>query len=256
MTQDTLTVLRAVETALEDFVYYGKSDTWSKSLADLRTLIASMEAAKQVQLEDLLGAIARGWCHTENSSKVMDASLAVAIAKEVQSLYTHPQPVSLEAAEPAWIVGDDGLPYPTNGYGLPGTKLYTHAQPVEQPTTPEQELCIDEGCDHHGIPHICITKTSQPVEQPEQGKVFTEAESQAAIDKLKAQEPLVPPQLRDPCPGCDRGTVCRTPNCGRLKLPPNHPHAVHSFAKPAERCKHGVWLSDHCYSCELEDKKP
>jgi hypothetical protein len=27
----------------------------------------------------------------------------------------------------------------------------------------------------------------------------------------------------DPCPGCIVGTVCRTPNCGRLKLPVDHP---------------------------------
>lgn len=27
----------------------------------------------------------------------------------------------------------------------------------------------------------------------------------------------------DPCPGCKKGAVCRTPNCGRLKLPPDHP---------------------------------
>ena len=27
----------------------------------------------------------------------------------------------------------------------------------------------------------------------------------------------------DPCPGCIVGTVCRTLNCGRLKLPVDHP---------------------------------
>ena len=96
----------------------------------------------------------------------------------------------------------------------------------------------------------------QSIAAPYDGKILTEAEAQAAIDKLKAQLPLVPEQLRDPCPGCRPGTACRTPNCGRLKLPPNHPHAYHTHAKDPERCKHGVWLSDHCYSCELEDKKP
>ena len=30
-------------------------------------------------------------------------------------------------------------------------------------------------------------------------------------------------QEDDPCPGCIVGTVCRTPNCGRLKLPVDHP---------------------------------
>ena len=27
----------------------------------------------------------------------------------------------------------------------------------------------------------------------------------------------------DPCPGCKKGGVCRTPKCGRLKLPADHP---------------------------------
>lgn len=27
----------------------------------------------------------------------------------------------------------------------------------------------------------------------------------------------------DPCPGCTKGHVCRTPACGRLKLPLDHP---------------------------------
>jgi hypothetical protein len=28
----------------------------------------------------------------------------------------------------------------------------------------------------------------------------------------------------DPCPGCYKGAVCRTPSCGRLKLPIDHPY--------------------------------
>lgn len=27
----------------------------------------------------------------------------------------------------------------------------------------------------------------------------------------------------DPCPSCTKGSVCRTPACGRLKLGTNHP---------------------------------
>jgi hypothetical protein len=30
-------------------------------------------------------------------------------------------------------------------------------------------------------------------------------------------------QITDPCPGCTPGHVCRTPACGRLKLPLDHP---------------------------------
>jgi len=41
-----------------------------------------------VAWEDLLGAIARGWGHPKNAHKTMDVELAVAIAKEIQDLYT------------------------------------------------------------------------------------------------------------------------------------------------------------------------
>ena len=43
--------------------------------------------------EDILGAVARGWCDPKNQHKVMDSALAIAIAKEVQKLYTSQQPV-------------------------------------------------------------------------------------------------------------------------------------------------------------------
>jgi hypothetical protein len=37
-----------------------------------------------VNSEDLLGAIARGWCSKENEHKTMDSDLAVAIFDEVE----------------------------------------------------------------------------------------------------------------------------------------------------------------------------
>jgi len=36
----------------------------------------------------------------------------------------------------------------------------------------------------------------------------------------------------DPCPGCRKGGVCRTPKCGRLKLPIDHPYRT-GIATPA-----------------------
>jgi len=48
-----------------------------------------------VAWEDLLGAIARGWCHPQNARKTMDVQLGVAIAKEIQDLYTTP-PAALQ----------------------------------------------------------------------------------------------------------------------------------------------------------------
>lgn len=37
--------------------------------------------------EEILGAVARGWCSKENEKKVMDPELAIAIAKEVEALF-------------------------------------------------------------------------------------------------------------------------------------------------------------------------
>ena len=50
---------------------------------------------------------------------------------------------------------------------------------------------------------------------------------------LKAQQAQHEP---DPCPGCNKGYVCRTPKCGRLKLPIDHPartviHPAHGITK-------------------------
>ena len=36
--------------------------------------------------EQILEAVARGWCSDENKNKIMDTDLAVAIAKEVYKL--------------------------------------------------------------------------------------------------------------------------------------------------------------------------
>lgn len=40
---------------------------------------------------------------------------------------------------------------------------------------------------------------------------------------LSASPTQVETQGDDPCPGCVKGGVCRTPKCGRLKLPVDHP---------------------------------
>ena len=46
-----------------------------------------VEAEKPTDLEELLGAIARGWCHEETASLVMNEALAEAIADEVLPLF-------------------------------------------------------------------------------------------------------------------------------------------------------------------------
>jgi len=68
-----------------------------------------------VAWESILGAVARGWCYEENANKTMDSDLAVAIAKEMQALYTTPQPqrdtwknAAIRLGEELSSVGPDG----------------------------------------------------------------------------------------------------------------------------------------------------
>jgi hypothetical protein len=63
----------------------------SDALAESRREVAALKAVQEpVAWEDVLGAIARGWTHPENAQKPMDVQLAVAIAKEIQDMYTTP----------------------------------------------------------------------------------------------------------------------------------------------------------------------
>jgi len=66
--------------------------TWFDGEKLVTQEIAEPEVYKQepVAWEDVLGAIARGWAHPENARKPMDVQLAVAIAKEIQDMYTTP----------------------------------------------------------------------------------------------------------------------------------------------------------------------
>ena len=41
---------------------------------------------QQIAFEDVLGAVARGYCTTENQDKVLDPVLCVAIANEIKKL--------------------------------------------------------------------------------------------------------------------------------------------------------------------------
>jgi hypothetical protein len=56
-----------------------------------------------------------------------------------------------------------------------------------------------------------------------------------AIDARLFGSAAAQPAVReiDPCPGCRKGGVCRTPECGRLKLPREHPYRTGLPAQPA-----------------------
>jgi hypothetical protein len=82
--------LEALEQVFDDM------DPPDAAITALRTAIEQAEKQEPVAWEDVLGAIARGWAHPENARKPMDVQLAVAIAKEIQDMYTAPP-----AAQPA-----------------------------------------------------------------------------------------------------------------------------------------------------------
>ena len=89
-----MTNIEAMKQALEALkaARHGHCDhAWAdEAIADLDAAIEAAEKQEPVAWEDVLGAIARGWAHPENARKPMDVQLAVAIAKEIQDMYTTP----------------------------------------------------------------------------------------------------------------------------------------------------------------------
>ena len=63
--------------------------------------ISERADAPKNQAEELLGAVARGWCHPTNSSKVFDPDLAIAIAAEVSALRSEIRPSRNDVLEEA-----------------------------------------------------------------------------------------------------------------------------------------------------------
>jgi hypothetical protein len=55
----------------------------------------------------------------------------------------------------AWLAREHGVPF--GGFDVPADNVETVKLAIEQARTPiYDELCEDEGCDHHGIPHVCV----------------------------------------------------------------------------------------------------
>ena len=89
-------VMKLALEALETPIHVQPFGLKQKAMSALNAAIAEAEKQEPVAWEDVLGAIARGWTHPENAQKPMDVQLAVAIAKEIQDMYTTPP-----AAQPA-----------------------------------------------------------------------------------------------------------------------------------------------------------
>jgi hypothetical protein len=103
MLEDAMSI-EAMKLALEVLTDKGQlhpddyKEKKNEAITALRTAIAQAEKQEPVAWEDVLGAIARGWAHPENARKPMDVQLAVAIAKEIQDMYTTPP-----AAQRQWV---------------------------------------------------------------------------------------------------------------------------------------------------------
>ena len=75
-------------------------------------------------------------------------------------------------------------------------------------------------------------------------------------DSRKYRQALAeqPAQQEDPCPGCRKGGVCRTPKCGRLKLPADHPYRTEQPAQPkgcqCPACK----VTPHASDCAVHNE--
>ncbi len=59
----------------------------------------------------------------------------------------------------------------------------------------------------------------------------------ATVKEALSAPPQDDEERDDPCPGCVRGAVCRTPACGRLKLPLDHPYRTTPPAVNAPTCE-------------------
>lgn len=63
-------------------LYTDTSGRWAN--ADAVDKLVDLVVSECINREELLGAIARGWCHEKNSHKTMDSDLALAIYDEVE----------------------------------------------------------------------------------------------------------------------------------------------------------------------------
>lgn len=89
-----------------------------------------------VSTEQLLGAVARGWCHERNKHKVMDTDLAYAIAEQVEKLFQSPAPAVAQEPVEGVVLSSDGPSLVKRGTERDyiarngGSLLYTHPDPA------------------------------------------------------------------------------------------------------------------------------
>lgn len=68
--------------------------------------------------------------------------------------------------------------------------LTTYGEELDaEVTPPTEDLCVDEGCDHHGTPHICVTP--EPSVTPPGDDFHTDEQTVAGIPPLPVPPPVV-----------------------------------------------------------------
>ncbi len=83
--------------------------------------------------KELLGAIARGWCHPKNGGKVMDPDLAIAIAAEVNALLSS-EALERDAARLDWFEANpNAISYAIGYLGSKNTWMRTRGEYVSVP---------------------------------------------------------------------------------------------------------------------------
>lgn len=128
------------EKAIRD--YCGHHADWWPSTTQVREMLALAQPEQEpVAWEDVLGAIARGWAHPENARKPMDVQLAVAIAKEIQDMYTAPPAAPTQEPRCAVIVEVFGKDWRLDYMSLPvgKHKLYTQQYVYTTPPAAQRQ---------------------------------------------------------------------------------------------------------------------
>lgn len=143
----------------------------------------------------------------------------------------------------------DCLPWQASPIAIEATKALRTAlaQPEQEPLGSEWVPCVKLPVIVHvrnqrdGETHISTREGITPVlpedlimrgvmgEEYPIGRELFERTYTFDVDTVNTSQERVDETAKrghepDPCPGCRKGGVCRTPSCGRLKLPVDHPY--------------------------------
>ena len=152
--------------------------TWFDGDKVVTQEIPESEVYKQepVAWEDVLGAIARGWTHPENARKPMDVQLAVAIAKEIQDMYTTPPAAQPAPAQKPLAWADEII---ADLHALYDSEMITENDSGDALIRLDAAICaVEEAEERH---------TTPPAAQPAQRQPLTDEEIEALWNAVPNQ---------------------------------------------------------------------